>query len=80
MIKKIKNFLADTLPGLVLRDPTANHEYLEQIPASKTLLPKLLEAVEINLPKNRYCEISSQMKFDEIPPEISQTLDIIYDF
>ena len=71
-------FLRDTLPPSVLREPTGIHDYLNATPASKTILPGLFSAAEIQIRKNEYYQIASQMNRDEIAMEVTEKLDIIH--
>jgi len=70
-------YLADELPGAVLRDPLGDHDYLNRTPASKTLLPGFFRAAQTLLPRNDYYLIAEQMRPEEIAPEVEQKLDEI---
>lgn len=76
--KPVEEYLHDKLPGEVFREPLGNHDYLNRTPASKTLLPDLFKAVKMDLPKSEYHTIAAQMKRDEIPLEVTEKLDQIY--
>lgn len=72
-------FLRDQLPPAVYRDPLADHDYLDVTPASKTLLPGFFEAAQVPLSKKEYYQVAAQMTAEEIPPEVEQKLDQIYE-
>jgi hypothetical protein len=71
------DYLRNQLPPAVLRDPLADHDYLNVTPASKTLLPGFFEAAGVSVTKHEYYQISAQMEPDEIPGEIQEKLDLI---
>ncbi|HUT00959.1 MAG TPA: AAA family ATPase, partial [Phycisphaerae bacterium] len=75
--EKGMRFLREELPPAVLRDPTGEHDYLNATPASKTILPGFFEAAEFRLSKNEYYQVASEMKPEEVPPEVRQKLDQI---
>jgi len=74
---KARQFLENELPPAVIKDPLANHDYLNLTPASKTLLPGAFAAVGDKITKDEYYLIAEQMKPEEIPPEVSEKLDEI---
>ena len=67
--------LHDELPPAFLRDPTGEHDYLDQLPASKTILPKFFHAADLPVSKKEYYQIAEQMQKVELPPEVEQKLD-----
>lgn len=69
--------LHDELPPPILRDPIGEHDYLEQLPASKTLLPKFFHAADLPVSKKEYYQIAEQMLKAELPPEVEQKLNEI---
>jgi hypothetical protein len=77
LCKPAEDYLRGQLPPPVFRDPLANHDYLERMPASKTLLPGFFAAAPAKLTKREYCRIAEQMKPDEIPSEVKEKLDLI---
>jgi predicted ATPase len=70
-----RRFLQDQLPPTVYRDPLGHHDFWVNTPASKTLLPRLFQAVELPLSKQEYYLIAEQMLPEEIPVEVKSTLD-----
>ena len=77
MAAKGAKVLRDELPPAVLRDPMGQHDYLEQLPASKTLLPKFFQAAGLPVSKKEYYQIADRMLKEELPIEIQQKLDEI---
>jgi len=73
------NFLRNQLPPAVYNNPLADHEYLDVTPASKTLLPGFFEAAGLPLTKDEYYLIAAQMLSEEIPSEVKEKLDLIYE-
>jgi hypothetical protein len=69
--------LQDELPPVFYRQPTAHHEFLEALPASKTLLPKALSAGGLDVPKRDYYLIAEMMAPEEVPDEVRAKLDEI---
>lgn len=76
-VEAARKYLHDELPGAVFRDPMGDHDYLNNTPASKALLPGFLKAAGIDLPKSEYFEIAKLMRPDEVAPEVKQKLDDI---
>lgn len=72
-----RRFLQDQLPPAVYRDPLGEHSAWESVPASKTLLPQMLDAVGIQLGKEEYYLIAERMAPDEIPGEVREKLDLL---
>ncbi len=71
-------FLRESLlPGEVYQDPLGNHDYLNNTPASKSILPRFFQAVGIDIKKNEYYKVAEQMGPDEIPHEVVEKLDEI---
>ncbi|HET6382534.1 MAG TPA: AAA family ATPase [Armatimonadota bacterium] len=70
-------YMEDELPPAILRDPLGNHDYLRRTPASKTILPGLLEAGQVPTKKNEYYLIAEQMQKQEVAAEVKQKLDDI---
>ncbi len=78
-VQKGLEYLQRQLPPSVYEDPLGNHEYLTVTPASKTLLPGFFEAANLPLTKNEYYQIASQMSPEDIPSEVREKLDSIYE-
>jgi len=68
-VKAMKNML----PPAVMSDPLANHDYLERTPASKELLPRILEGLDV--PKAEYYRIAEAMKPEELHDDIGKFFD-----
>ncbi len=67
----------DEFPPAVVRNPLADHEFLNTTKARTRLIPPLLEAAEIFIPYTRYHEIAALMLPEEIHPEVVEKLDAI---
>jgi len=50
-----ERYLRDELPPAIYRDPLQTTDYLRATPASKTLLPKLFEAAQLEIGKKGIC-------------------------
>lgn len=72
-----RSYMEDELPRAVLRDPLGENDYLTRTPASKTILPGILEAGQVSLKKNEYYLIAEQMLPDEISQDVKSKLDEI---
>ncbi|MCK5805696.1 MAG: AAA family ATPase [Lentisphaeria bacterium] len=72
------NYLREQLPPAFFKSPLETSAFLKAEPASKTLLPKLLECADVELSKNEYSLIAKQMNPEELPPEIAEKLSKIY--
>lgn len=70
-----KKLLEEQLPPAVLRTPLVEHDFLEALRASKTLLPKFFEAAGVSMPKRDYYLVAEQMQRDELVPEVEEKLD-----
>lgn len=71
-----RSYMQDELPPAILRDPLGNHDYRRRTPASKTILPALLEAGQVAIKKNEYY-LAEQMLPHEVASEVKQKLDDI---
>ena len=67
--------MQDELPPAVMKDPLDNHDYLNSTPASKTLLPKVLDGTGVK--KKEYYQIAEQMKPEEMHDDIRKMLDTL---
>jgi hypothetical protein len=72
-------YMEDQLPPAVIRDPLGDHDYLRATPASKTILPAILDAGDVRIDKNEYFLIAEQMRPDEIAPDVPRMLDRVAD-
>jgi hypothetical protein len=70
-------YLHEQLPPAFFKKPLETSPVLRAEPASKTLLPELLEQADYPLSKSDYFLIAQQMKTDEIPPEVTDKLNEI---
>lgn len=77
LAEKAVEVFRDEVPPAVFRDPTGEHEFLEALPASKTLLPKLFAAAGLDVPKRDYYLMAEMMRKEEIPSEVAAKLDEI---
>jgi predicted ATPase len=72
-------YLNRHLPPPIFENPLMDDlDYFRYTPSSKTLLPGFFEAAGLPLTKNEYYQIASQMKPEEIPGEVKEKLDAIY--
>ncbi len=72
-------YLKRHLPPPIFENPLVDDlDYFRYTPSSKTLLPGFFEASGLPLTKNEYYQIAAQMKPEEIPIEVKEKLDIIY--
>lgn len=69
--------LRDDLPPAVLKNPLDDHEYLNQTPAKKSILPRFFKASGLQVPDSDYFKIATFMSPEEIHPEIRTKLDAI---
>lgn len=61
------------LDGRIESDPLVN-TYFKSEPISKTLLPELMQAAGLDVPKRQFFEIAAQFRPDEVHPEIVERL------
>lgn len=71
-------YLRDQLPPVFFKEPLKTNAYLRSEPASKTLLPQLLEKADITFTKSDYFLIAQQMQREELPSEVAEKLDAIW--
>ena len=65
-------------PPALVKDPLADHVFLNTTKARRDILPPLLEAAGVHgLPYTRYHEIAALMLPAEIHPEVTEKLDAI---
>jgi hypothetical protein len=69
----------DQMPPAFFKNPLEAIPFLRSEPASKTLLPGLLESAGVDLPKREYSAIAVQMLPAEIPQEVVDKLDAIHE-
>lgn len=72
-----EEFLTSRLSPDAIRNPLGDDDYLVSIPASKNLLPQLLERVTAQISKKDYFQIAAKMTGDEIHPEVTEKLDLM---
>lgn len=72
----VKERLWDRLPRDVLRSPLGQHDLLDET-KGKTLLGRVLEAMEHPPPRSEYWRVAAVMTPDEIHPEVVEKLDAI---
>ncbi len=74
----LEAYLRENLPPGVLKDPFADNPVLRNTKAREEILPPALEAAGLpGFPYNRYHEIASVMRPEEIHPEVVEKLDLI---
>jgi hypothetical protein len=77
-IEEMQKYLNDNFPPAVLREPLADHEYLNTTKARTKLLLPILDAAGLQgFPYTRYNEIAAAMLPEEIHPEVREKLDAI---
>ena len=74
---KALSYLREQMPPAFFKDPLSSNAFLRSEPASKTLLPQLLELAGVAITKSEYFLIAAQMKKVEIPAEVLEKLDLI---
>jgi hypothetical protein len=73
-----EKFLREVLlPGEVFNNPLGVHDYLNNTPASKSILPRFFQNAAIDIRKNEYYQIADQMMPDEISDDVKFKLDEI---
>ncbi|MFP4351220.1 MAG: ATP-dependent nuclease [Puniceicoccaceae bacterium] len=70
-------YLREQLPPASFNRPLETTGYLKAEPASKTLLPEILQRAGVQLGKGEYFLLAEQMLTEELPSEVSQKLDAI---
>lgn len=71
------DYLKNELPPAVYKNPLSDHDYLNSTAASKTLLPGFFREADLNITRQEYYQIASQMLPEEIPDEVKEKLDLI---
>jgi predicted ATPase len=76
--ERANQFLLDELPPAVVRDPLGHHSVLEEIRASKTILPEYFKIAGMELPKSDYYQIAERMLPSEISPDLALMLNNLW--
>lgn len=76
--KPAMDYLQDQLPPAFFHSPLEVSAFLRAEPASKTLLPALLAKAEAAISKSDYFLLAQNMKPEEIPSEVEEKLNAIY--
>lgn len=76
--KQAMDYLQDQLPPAFFHSPLEVSAFLRAEPASKTLLPALLAKAEAAISKSDYFLLAQNMKPEEIPSEVEEKLNAIY--
>jgi hypothetical protein len=76
--KQAMDYLQDQLPPAFFHSPLEVSAFLRAEPASKTLLPALLAKAEAAISKSDYFLLAQNMKPEEIPSEVEDKLNAIY--
>ena len=77
-IEAMRAYWQGEFPPALVKDPLADHVFLNTTKARRDILPPLLEAAGIHgLPYTRYHEIAALMVPAEIHPEVTEKLDAI---
>ncbi len=77
--KPALDYLREQLPPAFFNSPLETSHFLRAEPASKTLLPELLNRAGLNLPKSDFFILARQMKKEELPQEVTDKLTAILD-
>lgn len=77
--RRAEEYLNNELPKAVISDPLGDHPFLQSEAASKTFLPRLFEAAEVDLRKADYYLVALGMKPSEVPAEVTEKFDAIVD-
>lgn len=70
-----EDYLKANFPPPALAQPLIDSDYLVATPASKSVLPSLLEKSQVALSKKDYYQIAAQLKPEEVHPEVIAKLD-----
>jgi predicted ATPase len=77
-VEAMNKYLNDNYPPAIIKEPLAEHNYLNSTKARTNLLPPILDAAGLQgFPYTRYNEIAAVMLPEEIHPEIKEKLDAI---
>jgi hypothetical protein len=76
--KLAMDYLREQLPPAFFNSPLEASAFLRAEPASKTLLPNLLAKAEVFVSKSDYFLLARYMKREEVPPEVEDKLNVIY--
>ena len=77
-IEAMRTYWHGEFPPALVKDPLADHVFLNTTKARRDILPPLLEAAGVHgLPYTRYHEIAALMLPAEIHPEVTEKLDAI---
>jgi predicted ATPase len=74
---RAEEFMNENFPPPTFKDPLKDSDYVISTPASKSILPGLLERAECRLSKKDYFQIAAEMKAEEIHPEVIEKLDVM---
>lgn len=75
--QKALEFLKMQLPPVFFDNPLQDSATVVSVPASKQLLPQMFEAAGRPMEKSDFFLIASNMKREEVHPEVVQVLDMI---
>lgn len=76
-IEQAEAVLRDQFPPDAWANPLGENPFLLRIAASKELLPKLFDKVNISIPKKDYYQIAESFGSAEVHPEVKANLDLI---
>jgi hypothetical protein len=77
-VADLRRYFEDNLPPAVVRDPLADHAFLNSTKARTEILPPMLAAAGLpGIPYTEYHEIAAVMLPEEIHPEVTEKLDAI---
>ncbi len=75
--RKAVEYLRQQLPPVFFDNPLHDNPVVNSVPASKQLLPQMFEAAGRPMEKSDFFLIASNMRPDEIHPEVIEVLDMI---
>lgn len=76
-IQNANKYLSENILPINLSNPFLDNDFQENMAASKSILPGLFQRCDLSVSKSEYYTIASQMKREEIHPEIIEKLDFL---
>ncbi len=71
-------YLNDEMSNAAIADPLQENTYVKSVKASEEVLPVFFQKAGVDISKNEYYLIARQMSRSEIPPEVVDVLDDLY--
>ena len=80
LIKKAEQFLKEQFTPDSFQNPLSDSPFLIKIAASKDILPRLFDVVELNISKKDYYQIAKVFDPSEVHSDVKKTLDKIDEY